>query len=131
MNRKVPLVRGFDDIFLAPHSRHTGIKSEDVYACKDLTVLAESDTAGIYLVMAGDGKQIFVTGHSEYDRYTLRDEYFRDKDKGLDIQIPYNYFPNDDPNEKPLLQWRSHSNNLYSNWLNYYVYQLTPYDIST
>ncbi len=131
MNRKVPLVRGFDDVFLAPHSRHTGIKSEDIYACEDLTVLAESDTAGIYLVMAGDGKQIFVTGHSEYDRYTLRDEYFRDKDKGLDIQVPYNYFPDDDPTKKPLLQWRSHSNNLYSNWLNYYVYQLTPYDIST
>jgi len=126
-NRKIPIVRGFDDIFLAPHSRHTEVRPEDVHACKDLTVLAESDIAGIYLVMAEEGKQIFVMGHSEYDRYTLRDEYFRDLNKGLPIEIPYNYFPDDDPEKKPYLQWRSHSNNLYCNWLNYYVYQITPY----
>ena len=126
-NRKIPIVRGFDDIFLAPHSRHTEVRPEDVHACKDLTVLAESDIAGIYLVMAEEGKQIFVMGHSEYDRYTLRDEYQRDLAKGLPIEIPYNYFPDDDPEKKPYLQWRSHSNNLYCNWLNYYVYQITPY----
>ena len=126
-NRKIPIVRGFDDIFLAPHSRHTEVRPEDVHACKDLTVLAESDIAGIYLVMAEEGKQIFVMGHSEYDRYTLRNEYQRDLAKGLPIEIPYNYFPDDDPEKKPNLQWRSHSNNLYCNWLNYYVYQITPY----
>ncbi|MCR5655586.1 MAG: homoserine O-succinyltransferase [Lachnospiraceae bacterium] len=127
MNRKIPIVRGFDDYFMAPHSRHTEVRSEDIHNCPALTVLAESEEAGVYLVMAGKGKQFFVMGHSEYDRMTLSQEYFRDKEKGLDIQIPKNYFPNDDPNEKPHLQWRSHSNNLYSNWLNYYVYQITPY----
>lgn len=127
MNRKIPIVRGFDDYFMAPHSRHTEVKSEDIHACGALTVLAESEEAGVYLVMAGEGKQFFVMGHSEYDRLTLQEEYFRDKKKGLDIEIPKNYFPNDDPTQKPHLQWRSHSNNLYSNWLNYYVYQITPY----
>ncbi|MDD6657396.1 MAG: homoserine O-succinyltransferase [Lachnospiraceae bacterium] len=127
MNRKIPIVRGFDDYFMAPHSRHTEVKSEDIHACEALTVLAESEEAGVYLVMAGEGKQFFVMGHSEYDRLTLQEEYFRDKKKGLDIQVPKNYFPNDDPTQKPHLQWRSHSNNLYSNWLNYYVYQITPY----
>lgn len=127
MNRKIPIVRGFDDYFMAPHSRHTEVKSEDIHACGALTVLAESEEAGVYLVMAGEGKQFFVMGHSEYDRLTLQEEYFRDKKKGLDIQVPKNYFPNDDPTQKPHLQWRSHSNNLYSNWLNYYVYQITPY----
>ena len=128
-NRKIPLVRGFDDIFLAPHSRHTETPAEEIHACEELTVLAESPVAGVYLAIAQGGKKIFVTGHPEYDRYTLRNEYRRDLDKGLPIQIPYNYFPGDDPEQKPLLQWRSHSNNLYSNWLNYYVYQTTPYDI--
>lgn len=127
MNRKIPIVRGFDDYFMAPHSRHTEVRSEDIHACKDLTVLAESDEVGVYLVMAGEGKQFFVMGHSEYDRLTLQEEYFRDLKKGMDIQIPKNYFPDDDPTRKPHLQWRSHSNNLYSNWLNYYVYQITPY----
>ena len=127
MNRKIPIVRGFDDYFMAPHSRHTEVRSEDIHACKDLTVLAESDEVGVYLVMAGEGKQFFVMGHSEYDRLTLQEEYFRDLKKGMDIQIPKNYFPDDDPTKKPHLQWRSHSNNLYSNWLNYYVYQITPY----
>lgn len=127
MNRKIPIVRGFDDYFMAPHSRHTEVRSEDIHACKDLTVLAESDEVGVYLVMAGEGKQFFVMGHSEYDRLTLQEEYFRDLKKGMNIQVPKNYFPDDDPTRKPHLQWRSHSNNLYSNWLNYYVYQITPY----
>ncbi len=129
MNRKIPLVRGFDDIFLAPHSRHTETPAEEIHACKDLTVLAESAEVGVFLAIAEEGHKIFVTGHPEYDRMTLSNEYWRDKNKGLPIQIPYNYFPGDDPEQKPLLQWRSHSNNLYSNWLNYYVYQVTPYDL--
>lgn len=129
MNRKIPLVRGFDDIFLAPHSRHTETSATEIHACKDLTVLAESESAGVFLAIAEEGKKIFVTGHPEYDRYTLNNEYFRDLNKGLPIQVPYNYYPDDNPQEKPLLQWRSHSNNLYSNWLNYYVYQVTPYEL--
>ncbi len=129
MNRKVPLVRGFDDVFLAPHSRHTESPREAIHACKELTVLAESEAAGVFLAMAEGGKKIFVNGHPEYDRYTLQNEYFRDLNKGLPIQVPYNYYPDDNPQNKPLLQWRSHSNNLYSNWLNYYVYQITPYEL--
>ncbi len=128
-NRKVPLLRGFDDIFLAPHSRHTETPAADIHACKELTVLAQSPIAGVFLAMAEEGKKIFVSGHPEYDRYTLRNEYVRDLNKGLPIQVPYNYFPDDNPEERPLLQWRSHSNNLYSNWLNYYVYQATPYEL--
>lgn len=128
-NRKIPLVRGFDDIFLAPHSRHTETSAEAIHACKDLTILAESKEAGVFLAIAEEGKKIFVTGHPEYDRMTLNNEYYRDLDKGLPIQIPCNYYPDDDPTQKPLLQWRSHSNNLYSNWLNYYVYQVTPYEL--
>uniref|UniRef100_UPI004056E12E homoserine O-acetyltransferase MetA n=1 Tax=Acetatifactor sp. TaxID=1872090 RepID=UPI004056E12E len=128
-NRKVPLVRGFDDIFLAPHSRHTETPAAAIHACEELTVLAESPVAGVFLAIAENGKKIFVNGHPEYDRYTLRNEYVRDKNKGLDIQLPYNYFPENNPDAKPLLQWRSHSNNLYSNWLNYYVYQATPYEL--
>lgn len=126
-NRKIPLVRGFDDIFLAPHSRHTETPSEAIHACKDIMVLAESEEAGVFLAIAGEGKHIFVNGHPEYDRYTLDREYHRDLDKGLPIHIPYHYYPEDDPTQKPLLQWRAHSNNLYSNFLNYYVYQVTPY----
>ena len=128
-NRKIPLVRGFDDIFLAPQSRHTETPAELIHACKELMVLAESPVAGVYLAMAEEGKKIFVTGHPEYDRYSLNNEYHRDLNKGLPIQVPYNYYPGDDPKERPLLQWRSHSNNLYSNWLNYYVYQVTPYEL--
>lgn len=128
-NRKIPLVRGFDDLFLAPHSRHTETPAEEIHACKEITVLAESEAAGVFLAIAQEGKKIFVSGHPEYDRYTLNNEYFRDLNKGLPIQVPYNYYPQDDPNQKPLLQWRSHSNNLYSNWLNYYVYQMTPYEL--
>lgn len=129
MNRKVPLVRGFDDVFLAPHSRHTESPREAIHACRELMVLAESEAAGVFLAMAEGGKKIFVNGHPEYDRYTLQNEYFRDLNKGLPIQVPYNYYPDDNPQNKPLLQWRSHSNNLYSNWLNYYVYQMTPYEL--
>ena len=128
-NRRIPLVRGFDDIFPAPQSRHTESPAEAIHACSELTVLAESPVAGVYLAIAQEGKKIFVTGHPEYDRYSLNNEYFRDLNKGLPIQIPYNYYPGDDPEAKPLLQWRAHSNNLYSNWLNYYVYQVTPYEL--
>ena len=128
-NRKIPLVRGFDDYFMIPHSRHTAVSSEKIHECRDLMVLAESDEAGVFLCMTEGGKQIFVTGHPEYDRYTLHNEYIRDKNKGLPIHIPQNYYPGDDDTQKPRLQWRSHSNNLYSNWLNYYVYQVTPYEI--
>ena len=127
-NRKEPLVRGFDDVFLAPHSRHTETPSSEIHACKELTILAESEDAGVFLAIAEGGKKVFLNGHPEYDRYTLDKEYHRDLDKGLPIHIPYNYYPNNDPSQKPLLQWRSHSNNIYSNWLNYYVYQSTPYE---
>ena len=128
MNRKIPLVRGFDDVFCAPHSRHTEVRKEDILKHEDLTILAESDEAGVFLVMNQDGKQIFVMGHPEYDRITLHNEYMRDKNKGLPIAPPKNYYPDDDDTKKPLLQWRSHGNILYSNWLNYYVYQQTPYE---
>ena len=129
LNRKIPLVRGFDDVFLAPHSRHTEVPIADIHACKDLTVLAESDEAGLFLAMAEGGRKIFVMGHPEYDRVTLDGEYKRDLAKGLPIDIPKNYYQDDDPNNKPLLTWRAHANNLYTNWLNYYVYQSTPFDL--
>lgn len=128
-NRKIPLVRGFDDSFMAPHSRHTQVRSEDIHNCEALMVLAESDEAGVYLAITEEGKQIFVMGHPEYDRMTLHNEYMRDKNKGLTIQAPKNYYRNDHPESRPPLQWRSHANNLYTNWLNYYVYQITPYDL--
>ena len=127
MNRKVPLVRGFDDCFMAPHSRHTEVRTEDIRAVKELTILAESDEAGVFLAIADEGRKIFVMGHPEYDRVTLDREYKRDKNKGLPIKMPVNYYPNDDDTQKPMLQWRSHGNILYSNWLNYYVYQTTPF----
>lgn len=126
-NRKTPLVRGFDDYFMAPHSRHTTVSAEQIHACEELTVLAESEEAGVFLCMTEGGRQIFVMGHPEYDRYTLHNEYMRDLNKGMDIAVPVNYYPEDDCTQKPRLQWRSHSNNLYTNWLNYYVYQNTPY----
>lgn len=127
-NRKVPLVRGFDDHFMAPHSRHTEVRKEDIEAVDELTILAESSEAGVFLVTDNTGKKIFMMGHPEYDRYTLDQEYRRDSDKGLPISLPANYYPQDDSSEKPLLQWRSHGNMIYANWLNYYVYQQTPYD---
>lgn len=128
-NRKVPLVRGFDDYFMAPHSRYTAVSAKAIHARPELKVLAESEEAGVFLAIAEEGKKIFVMGHPEYDRVTLQNEYERDLKKGLDIQIPKNYFPDNDPSRRPNLQWRSHSNNLYSNWLNYYVYQTTPYEL--
>ena len=124
-NRKIPLVRGFDDMFLAPHSRHTEVAAEDIRACSDLMILA----AGVFLCMTKDGRQIYIMGHPEYDRVTLDQEYKRDKAKGLPIELPVNYYPDNDPEKKPLLLWRAHANNLYTNWLNYYVYQTTPYDL--
>lgn len=128
-NRKVPLVRGFDDYFMAPHSRHTTVLPKEIHACEQLTVLAESEEAGVFLAIADNGRQIFVMGHPEYDRMTLHNEYIRDKKKGLPIHVPRNYYPEDDDSKRPNLQWRSHCNDLYSNWLNYYVYQETPYDL--
>lgn len=123
------LLRGFDDEFMAPHSRHTEIRRSDIEQVNDLKLLAESDEAGVYIVASKDGRRIYVTGHSEYDPLTLKREYDRDVSKGLPISVPKNYFPGDNPNQKPLVRWRSHANLLYANWLNYYVYQLTPYDI--
>lgn len=128
-NRKIPLVRGFDDIFYAPHSRHTTVPQELLEVDERITILADSKEAGVFLCMAQEGRQIFVMGHPEYDRITLDTEYKRDKGKGLDIQMPVNYYPDDNPENKPELIWRAHANNLYTNWLNYYVYQLTPYDL--
>lgn len=129
LHRRTPLVRGFDDEFYAPHSRHTTNRTEDIERCSDLTVLAKSDEAGVLLVKSNDDKRIFLMGHPEYDRYTLDKEYKRDISKGLDIHMPVNYYPDNDPEKKPLLLWRAHANALYSNWLNYYVYQVTPYDL--
>lgn len=128
-NRKIPLVRGFDDVFYAPHSRHTTVPQELLEKDERITILADSKEAGVFLCMAKDGRQIFVMGHPEYDRITLDSEYKRDRAKGLDIQVPVNYYPDNDPENKPELIWRAHANNLYSNWLNYYVYQMTPYDL--
>ena len=124
-----PLVRGFDEVFWAPHSRHTGIDEEQVKACGALRVLAQSDEAGIYLMSTDSGRQIFVTGHPEYERLTLDAEYRRDVAKGLDIQPPKHYYPGDDPANEPVYRWRAHAFLLYTNWLNYYVYQNTPYDL--
>jgi len=124
------LLRGFDDIFLAPHSRHTEIRRADIEKISNLQILAESDDAGVYIVGTKDGRHLFITGHSEYDPLTLKAEYDRDVNKGLPIHVPRNYYPNDDPNQEPIVRWRGHANLLYSNWLNYYVYQVTPYDVS-
>ncbi|MCR5323863.1 MAG: homoserine O-succinyltransferase [Lachnospiraceae bacterium] len=125
--RKEPLVRGFDDVFYVPHSRHTTVDPDLVRNHPELTVLADSDEAGICMAIAKEGRQIFIFGHLEYDRMTLDTEYHRDKNKGLEIDIPKNYYPDNDPEKKPLLTWRAHCNTMYSNWLNYYVYQVTPY----
>lgn len=121
------LMRGFDDIFYVPHSRYTGVRIDDN---PNLDILTTSDDAGVYIVASKDGKQIFVTGHSEYDPDTLKNEYIRDINKGLNIEIPKNYFEDDDPTKPPIVKWRSHANLLYSNWLNYYVYQQTPFDMN-
>lgn len=126
-NRTNLLMRGFDDEFLAPHSRYTEVRKEDIIKIKELEILADSDEAGIYLVASKDLKRIFVTGHSEYDPLTLKSEYDRDIAKGINIKIPNNYYPDNDPSQVPLVKWRSHANLLFSNWLNYCVYQVTPY----
>jgi len=123
------LLRGFDDEFWVPHSRHTTIRREDIEATPGLKILASSEEAGVYILMNKEGRQIFVTGHSEYDPDTLEREYLRDKYQGLPIQVPKNYYPNDDDSQPPIVRWRGHGNLLYSNWLNYFVYQTTPYDI--
>jgi homoserine O-succinyltransferase len=123
------LLRGFDDIFFVPHSRHTTILREDIEAVPELKILASSETAGVYAIASKEGRQIFITGHSEYDPDTLKKEYFRDKNAGLPIKPPANYFPGDDDTKDPVVRWRGHANLLFSNWLNYFVYQTTPYDI--
>ena len=123
------LFRGFDDVFYAPHSRHSTVDPAEVTAVPELKVLATSEEAGIYACMTAEGRQIFITGHSEYEADTLAKEYFRDKEKGLDIDVPKNYFPDDNPLNPPRVSWRAHANLLYSNWLNYFVYQTTPYDV--
>ena len=128
---KAILLRGFDDVFYAPHSRHTTVLREDIEKVWDLRIIASSEEAGVYAVQTKFGRQIFVTGHSEYDRDTLKTEYLRDKNLGLPIKPPVNYFPNDDDTQDPVVRWRGHANLLFSNWLNYFVYQTTPYDIMT
>ena len=125
------LLRGFDDVFWAPHSRHTTILREDIEAVPGLKILASSEKAGVYAMMNKNGRQIFITGHSEYDRDTLEKEYLRDKNQGLPISVPENYYPNDDDTKEPSVRWRGHGNLLFSNWLNYFVYQATPYDITS
>ena len=126
----VKLLRGFDDIFYVPHSRNTEVKREDILKIDDLEILSESEESGVYLVASKDGRYIFATGHSEYDPLTLKAEYDRDIAKGLDIKVPQNYFPADDPTQPPVVRWRGHGNLLFLNWLNYYVYQETPFDLT-
>ncbi len=128
---KAILLRGFDDMFYAPHSRHTTVRREDIEKVWDLRIIASSPEAGVYAVQTKYGRQIFVTGHSEYDPDTLKKEYLRDKNLGLPIKPPVNYFPGDDDTKDPVVRWRGHANLLFSNWLNYFVYQTTPYDIMT
>ncbi|MEG0129675.1 homoserine O-acetyltransferase MetA [Clostridium sp.] len=128
LDRKNKLMRGFDDLFYAPHSRHTEVRRCDIEKIDSLTILSESSEAGVYIVASNDGKQIFVSGHSEYDPYTLKGEYDRDVNKGMDINVPSNYYLNNDPSEEPVVRWRSHASLLFTNWLNYFVYQETPFD---
>ena len=130
MRKKAMLVRGFDEVFYAPHSRYTTVLESDIRKSNDLQIMAASDEAGIYIVTSKDKKKIFVTGHSEYDKFTLHEEYMRDLEKGMNIDIPKNYYPNNNPKNTPVMRWRSHANLLFTNWLNYYVYQTTPYDIT-
>ena len=127
--RTAKLVRGFDGEFYAPHSRHTEVRAADIERVPGLEILSDSKDAGVYIVTTKKGKRIFVMGHSEYDADTLKNEYFRDLEKGMEPVIPANYFPNDDPSKRPVIRWRSHAHLLYSNWLNYFVYQITPYNI--
>ncbi len=125
----IPLFRGFDDTFYVPHSRHSEVRREDIEKVPELSMMAMSDEAGVYIVTAKEGRQIFITGHSEYDWDTLKKEYDRDISQGKPINVPNNYYPGDDPTKKPVVRWRGHSNLLFFNWLNYYVYQATPYDL--
>ena len=129
IQKNVKLLRGFDDVFYAPHSRHTEIRRADIEKVPELEILAESDEAGVYIVASQDGRQIFVTGHSEYDPLTLKKEYDRDVTAGLPIQVPANYYPEDNPSLTPQVRWRGHAHLLFANWINYYVYQETPYDL--
>ncbi len=128
---KSRLFRGFDSTFPTPHSRHTEVRAEDIEKIPQLKIMSVSDIAGVYAVCSEDSKQFFITGHSEYDADTLASEYFRDVDKGLEPKVPYGYFPDDDPSKAPVMRWRSYATLLYTNWLNYFVYQTTPFDIST
>jgi homoserine O-succinyltransferase len=128
-DKSLPIFRGFDDEFFVPQSRHTEVRQEDIERIKELKLISESKESGVYMAMARGGREFFITGHSEYSPYTLRDEYMRDASKGLDIQLPVNYFKNDNPNEEPIVRWRGHANLLFNNWLNYYIYQETPYNI--
>ena len=128
-DNKIPIFRGFDDEYYVPHSRHTGIRKEDIEKVPELEIISTSEESGVNMVMAKNGRQLFITGHSEYSRDTLSSEYHRDLKKKLPIEIPRNYFPNNDPSKKPIMKWRSAANLLFSNWLNYYVYQQTPYDL--
>jgi homoserine O-succinyltransferase len=130
LDRREKLMRGFDDIFYAPHSRHTEVRREDILIVPELRLISESEQAGVYIALARNERQIFVTGHSEYDPLTLKSEYDRDVSKGLPIHVPANYYPNNDPSKMPVVRWRGHANLLFVNWLNYYVYQETPYDLS-
>lgn len=130
LDKSTPLTRGFDDIFYAPHSRHTGINDNDVITNPKLRILATSEEAGPYLIIGNYGRQIFVAGHAEYDPRTLEAEYKRDIAKGMDIAVPKNYYPDDDPSKDPVVLWRGHANLIFSNWINYYIYQETPYDIN-
>ncbi|MGL5149475.1 MAG: homoserine O-acetyltransferase MetA [Clostridium sp.] len=123
------LTRGLDDVFYAPHSRHTYVKREEIKRNRDLEILSESEEAGVFIVASLDGRLVYITGHLEYDRDTLKDEYFRDLEKGLEIDVPKNYFPNDDTTKNPLVKWRGSANIVFGNWLNYCVYQNTPYDL--
>lgn len=130
LDKKLPIFRGCDDVFFMPHSRHTELRKEDILKVPELTLIAESPMSGVSMVMAREGREIYITGHSEYSPYTLDTEYKRDLGKGLPIQMPYNYYKDDDPKKEPLVTWRAHGNLLFQNWLNYYVYQETPYDIN-
>jgi homoserine O-succinyltransferase len=129
VDKNIKLFRGFDDVFYVPHSRYTGISKDDVHKVRDLEILSESEKAGIYIISENNGRRIYISGHPEYDPLTLRDEYQRDLGNGLPIDLPENYFPDNDPMKYPVVNWRSHANLLFSNWLNYYVYQETPYNL--
>lgn len=129
LDKKNQIFRGFDDEFFAPHSRHAEVRKKDIDKVKGLKVLSTSDDAGVYMVMGREGREFFITGHSEYSPFTLDTEYKRDLDKGLPIKMPVNYYRDDNPELGPLVRWRSHANLLFTNWLNYFVYQLTPYNI--